>query len=544
MADRQRAAPARAPRPTQPATARPAAPAHAEAPTPAAEAMAFRERLGPGAPLEGGVRERMERGFGRPLGEVRMHTDAAAGTLVRGERAHAVAVGGHVAFAPGLYRPGTLAGDALLAHELAHTLQQRGGGGGRGHGAMEAEADAAAAQVLQGGTAVVGGGAGLRLQRCDDNKPAPPVPTGSGSAKAPPAGSTATPQAQQPPPVQPATPTQSVAGVKSLEIEGQEKNVRGSFWKAVQSKSTQRDTQIADNLGLVKAGSPEETMLKAMQGRFAAVKTAIADPNFDPAVTALPWAVTGAKELTDDQADKGSATLSAKKFRFLRGAVDEFRTALRDLERQRTKLDEERVEFKRFDDVFVGATTSTDPAVAAAAADAAKLLAVLATHGLTAADVKALMATETGDFTNTAIAGITGKSKGITTNVNSAGPDVVGIAQIKTAGRDEAIKLAAGAGVTISTKTDPRLEALPSILLAMAYMAKVAEVLKSGLPKPVPTGDEFKKLVYAGYNGGPYAVIAAAKSAKKSPYGWDDIKGQADVSGEMRGYVVRVRNRL
>jgi hypothetical protein len=65
----------------------------------------------------------MEEAFGRPLGEVRVHTDAAAGGLSRALDARALTWGQHVYFGPGAYAPATTAGNGLLAHEISHVLQ-------------------------------------------------------------------------------------------------------------------------------------------------------------------------------------------------------------------------------------------------------------------------------------------------------------------------------------------------------------------------------------------------------------------------------------
>nr|MCU0491966.1 DUF4157 domain-containing protein [Chloroflexaceae bacterium] len=92
--------------------------------TPAHSPARVRQQLGPGQPLEGGVRNRMEPALGADLGRVRLHTDGKAAGLARGLGARAFAVGNHVAFGAGHYQPGTLIGDALLAHELAHVVQQ------------------------------------------------------------------------------------------------------------------------------------------------------------------------------------------------------------------------------------------------------------------------------------------------------------------------------------------------------------------------------------------------------------------------------------
>jgi hypothetical protein len=78
---------------------------------------------GGGSPLEPPVRLGMELAFGRPLGQVRVHTDAEAGALSRDLDAQAVTWGHHMYFGPGAYAPTTATGRRLLAHELSHVLQ-------------------------------------------------------------------------------------------------------------------------------------------------------------------------------------------------------------------------------------------------------------------------------------------------------------------------------------------------------------------------------------------------------------------------------------
>ena len=110
-------------------------------------------QLGRGRPLPASARSRMERAFGARFAGVRLHTDAVASRLARRLRTRAFAVGPHVAFDRGEYRPGTVVGDAVLAHELAHTLQQRGAEHASPRAAtstprVENAADSAAAGVL------------------------------------------------------------------------------------------------------------------------------------------------------------------------------------------------------------------------------------------------------------------------------------------------------------------------------------------------------------------------------------------------------------
>jgi hypothetical protein len=75
------------------------------------------------ASLPSAVRVRAEAKQGVDFSNVRIHTDAANVTAPL--RARAVTQGQDIYFHPGQYRPNTPAGDALIAHELAHTRQTR-----------------------------------------------------------------------------------------------------------------------------------------------------------------------------------------------------------------------------------------------------------------------------------------------------------------------------------------------------------------------------------------------------------------------------------
>jgi hypothetical protein len=79
-----------------------------------------------GRPLDQPTRGLMETRFGHDFSRVRVHTDARASESARGIDAVAYTVGHNIAFGAGAYRPGTPDGQRLLAHELAHVVQQRG----------------------------------------------------------------------------------------------------------------------------------------------------------------------------------------------------------------------------------------------------------------------------------------------------------------------------------------------------------------------------------------------------------------------------------
>jgi hypothetical protein len=80
----------------------------------------------PGRGLDSAPRALMERRFGRSFADVRIHADGAAGESARDVGARAYTQGRDIAFAAGEYRPGTRDGLSLLAHELAHVVQQSG----------------------------------------------------------------------------------------------------------------------------------------------------------------------------------------------------------------------------------------------------------------------------------------------------------------------------------------------------------------------------------------------------------------------------------
>jgi hypothetical protein len=83
----------------------------------------------PGRPLDAGTRSLMEERFGADFSGVRVYTDAAAAQSARELNARAYTAGRDIVFGAGEFRPRTQAGRRLLAHELAHVVQQSGGRG-------------------------------------------------------------------------------------------------------------------------------------------------------------------------------------------------------------------------------------------------------------------------------------------------------------------------------------------------------------------------------------------------------------------------------
>jgi Domain of unknown function (DUF4157) len=81
---------------------------------------------GGGTPLDAGLASSFSQRLGHSLDDVHVHTGTAAAALTRAVSARAFATGTDIFFAPGEYQPGSSAGRELIAHEVAHTDQQRG----------------------------------------------------------------------------------------------------------------------------------------------------------------------------------------------------------------------------------------------------------------------------------------------------------------------------------------------------------------------------------------------------------------------------------
>jgi len=82
-----------------------------------------------GEVLPATVRNFFEPRFGRDFGQVRVHTGSLAAESAGGVNALAYTMGRNIVFAAGQYSPDTNEGRHLLAHELAHTVQQGSGKG-------------------------------------------------------------------------------------------------------------------------------------------------------------------------------------------------------------------------------------------------------------------------------------------------------------------------------------------------------------------------------------------------------------------------------
>ena len=103
-----------------------------------------------GAPLSPRLRSSFEEQFQTSLADVRLHNSSSAARLARQHQANALTIGRDIYFGKGRYRPDERRGQALLAHEITHVLQQYPGGSHGTIAAAEAEASAVAERSQNG----------------------------------------------------------------------------------------------------------------------------------------------------------------------------------------------------------------------------------------------------------------------------------------------------------------------------------------------------------------------------------------------------------
>ena len=124
-----------------------------------------------GRPLDLDTRSVMEAQFGHDFSRVRVHDDNRAAESAESLAARAYTVDRHLVFGRGRYAPSTREGRRLIAHELAHVVQQSGiRGGSTDTVAAEGEAAGAATAVgsIQGAAVSMQAPVGVQREPLSD----------------------------------------------------------------------------------------------------------------------------------------------------------------------------------------------------------------------------------------------------------------------------------------------------------------------------------------------------------------------------------------
>jgi Domain of unknown function (DUF4157) len=128
----------------------------------------------PGEPLDPQTRATFEPHFNHHFGDVRIYSDTDAATLATNLDANAFTLGNRIVFNHDMYQPATPKGQSLLAHELAHTVQQQGTeleavtspiGRTTPHDTLEHQAKAAATPLWNGSSGSLTTGTGATIAR-------------------------------------------------------------------------------------------------------------------------------------------------------------------------------------------------------------------------------------------------------------------------------------------------------------------------------------------------------------------------------------------
>lgn len=104
-------------------------------------------------PLPPQMRAFFEPRFGHDFSQVRIHTGESAALSARAFHARAYTTGRDIVFGAGQYSPGTASGQHLLAHELAHVVQQANAA--ESHAIQRMEFGSGTPPVMDGSTVLV-----------------------------------------------------------------------------------------------------------------------------------------------------------------------------------------------------------------------------------------------------------------------------------------------------------------------------------------------------------------------------------------------------
>jgi len=268
-----------------------------------------------------------------------------------------------------------------------------------------------------------------------------------GQSPAPPTN----PPKVQRPPQQPTTPLQDVEAVRSLHIELLKGSVSGSE-AALERRIRQRRTTIQSDLRTVSK------------------------------IKDQPWATQKVTALEGDLKKEPAEILKVMDSKYVNPKLrQDIVTAAEAVSKKRVALQSGEKRWRQYDAVFA------DPAV----------VKTLAARHFSPADLKALVAQESGDLTKH-------DTKG----------DIAGVAQMST----EAIKEVGG-------RPEDRLDPNKAIPLAAKVLIQKARQLEAELDQ-IPQGPDYKKFVFASYNAGARTIVLAqmkAKAMRRDPASWDAL---------------------
>lgn len=222
-----------------------------------------------GQPLPDTLMRKFEASLGADLSGVRVHTGAPSADAAASVGAKAYTMGQDIHFGAGQFDPSSSGGEHLLAHEVAHTVQQQGGSPTRQHklevsaphDSAEHEADRAADAMVAGQPFAIGGaapGAARRVFRKWDWSGGAKASAGDGFVKLQLEGSTK---------VEKELAYLTVAGALSVGVEGAAKVPGGSSAglsaKDTDGKDGKKGFSLEAEIPLIKAEAQKAAQAEA-----------------------------------------------------------------------------------------------------------------------------------------------------------------------------------------------------------------------------------------------------------------------------------------
>jgi hypothetical protein len=145
-----------------------------------------------GSALPDHLRDKFESSLGVDLSSVRVHTGAESATAATAVGAKAYTLGNDIHFNAGQYDTSSASGQQLIAHEVAHTVQQSGGPAAPQYklevsspgDQLEVEADQAAASMVAGRPTTVTFGSGIQRKVMRETGGKAPGAPGQGGVSA------------------------------------------------------------------------------------------------------------------------------------------------------------------------------------------------------------------------------------------------------------------------------------------------------------------------------------------------------------------------
>ncbi|WNG48136.1 lytic transglycosylase domain-containing protein [Archangium minus] len=317
------------------------------------------------------------------------------------------------------------------------------------------------------------------------------------------------------------------------------------LWSELLARYPQRKKRIEEAIA-VHGNAPEvQAVLNSLLARWA---KEMANEEFDPITDEYQQMQTLVTQDLEDLAKlplKGNRLQVATQREVIAVLKNpqEFHSRFNTFVRRRRMLEEEKEEYIRFDNLFLD-LNAPFPIVR-------EIFSKFTHVQFTVADLKAFISQESGDLTRKDVWGLQDKRRGRVTNAGRPleTDPYLGIAQMGDAAVTQAKKWATDKGLTLNPpEAQPQKEPKYAIPLAAAYTVWLAERMLNRLPNNKPTGEDFKKFVFAAYNWGPDNVVDAAANIAESnnTYTWADVAARAKPRPplETREHIRRIFYRL